>query len=77
METWTRQSTQENGEVPQQCKKELKEKLYEESLSCNTKHPSDREDILWNQNCGATAPSRPRPHYRGSTIVKGLKINVI
>lgn len=47
VETWTRQSTQENGEVPQQCKKifffEISKK---ESLSCNTKRPADREDIL-------------------------------
>jgi len=50
-----------------------------ENLSSNTKHPSDREGILWNPKFiyGTTAPSGPGPNYRGSTIAKGMKFNDI
>jgi hypothetical protein len=51
-----------------------------ESRSCTTKPPSDSQDILWNPKFiyGSTAPSRPRPaYYRGFTITKLMKINVI
>jgi hypothetical protein len=80
VESSKRQYTQENGEVAQHCKnKYIFKNSTKESLSCNTKYPSDREDILWNPKFiyGTTAPSGPGHNYRGSTNAKGMNVNVI